>query len=66
MSYPVVYVRGYAMTDKAVEDTFNLPYYGFNLGAARYRQGSGSVGWRGRCRSSARDRSCGTARARWR
>jgi len=41
MSYPIVYVRGYAMTDKAVEETFNLPYYGFNLGATQYRQGAG-------------------------
>ncbi|OOG28091.1 hypothetical protein B1C78_02390 [Thioalkalivibrio denitrificans] len=38
---PVVYVRGYAMTSKAVEETFNLPYYGFNLGSTQYRQGGG-------------------------
>jgi triacylglycerol esterase/lipase EstA (alpha/beta hydrolase family) len=41
MNYPIVYVRGYAMSDKAVEETFNLPYYGFNLGATQYRQGAG-------------------------
>lgn len=39
--YPIVYVRGYAMTSKAVEETFNLPYYGFNLGSTQCRQGMG-------------------------
>jgi len=39
--FPIVYVRGYAMTAQAVEDTFNLPYYGFNLGATQFRQGAG-------------------------
>lgn len=39
--YPIIYVRGYAMTSKAVEETFNLPYYGFNLGSTQYRQGAG-------------------------
>ncbi len=33
--FPIVYVRGYAMTANEVEDTFNSPYYGFNLGAAK-------------------------------
>lgn len=37
--YPIVYIRGYAMTDGEVEDTFNKPYYGFNLGSTQYRQG---------------------------
>ena len=31
--FPVVYIRGYAMTEEEVEDTFNKPYYGFNLGS---------------------------------
>jgi pimeloyl-ACP methyl ester carboxylesterase len=39
--YPIVYVRGYAMTAKSVEETFNLPYYGFNLGSTQFRQGGG-------------------------
>ncbi len=38
-SYPVVYIRGYAMTQSEVEDTFNRPYYGFNLGSTQIRQG---------------------------
>lgn len=37
--HPVIYIRGYAMTDEDVESTFNLPYYGFNLGSTQYRQG---------------------------
>lgn len=41
MHLPIIYVRGYAMTSKAVEETFNLPYYGFNLGSTQYRQGVG-------------------------
>lgn len=36
--YPVIYIRGYAMTDDEVEGTFNRPYYGFNLGATQFRQ----------------------------
>ncbi len=34
---PIVYVRGYAMTEDEVETTFNTPYYGFNLGATQYK-----------------------------
>jgi len=37
--FPVVYIRGYAMTRSAVEDAFNKPYYGFNLGSTQVRQG---------------------------
>jgi len=37
--FPIVFIRGYAMTDSEVEDTFNKPYYGFNLGSTQYRQG---------------------------
>lgn len=35
--YPIVYVRGYAMRESEVEDTFNKPYYGFNLGSTQFR-----------------------------
>jgi hypothetical protein len=35
--FPIVYVRGYAMTANEVEDTFNSPYYGFNLGATQIK-----------------------------
>lgn len=34
---PIVYVRGYAMTEEEVEETFNTPYYGFNLGSTQYK-----------------------------
>ena len=37
--YPVVYIRGYARSAANVEEAFNLPYYGFNLGSTQYRQG---------------------------
>lgn len=36
--YPIVYVRGYAGNDAAVEDTVADPYMGFNLGATKLRQ----------------------------
>jgi hypothetical protein len=36
--YPIIYVRGYAGTQNAVEDTVATPYMGFNLGATKYRQ----------------------------
>lgn len=35
--YPIVYVRGYAMTQDEVEETFNSPYYGFNLGSTQIK-----------------------------
>lgn len=36
--YPIVYIRGYAMTPQEVDTTFNMPYYGFNLGSSVIRQ----------------------------
>ena len=36
--YPIIYVRGYAMTEGEVEDTVATPYMGFNLGATKIRQ----------------------------
>lgn len=35
--YPIIYVRGYAGTNDAVEDTVSDPYMGFNLGSTRIR-----------------------------
>ena len=36
--YPIVYVRGYAGSQSAVEDTVATPYMGFNLGSTKIRQ----------------------------
>ncbi|MFV8833682.1 alpha/beta fold hydrolase [Aquisalimonas sp.] len=36
---PIIYVRGYAGTQGAVESTVDLPYYGFNLGSTQVRTG---------------------------
>ena len=36
--YPVVYLRGYAMTGGEVEETVSTPYMGFNRGSTRVRQ----------------------------
>lgn len=36
--YPIVYVRGYAGTEAAVEETVATPYMGFNLGSTKVRQ----------------------------
>src|SRR5687767_15551334 len=36
--YPIVYIRGYAMTQAAIEDTVGDPYMGFNLGSTKIRQ----------------------------
>lgn len=36
--YPIVYVRGYAGSQKEVEDTVATPYMGFNLGSTKIRQ----------------------------
>jgi hypothetical protein len=36
--YPIIYVRGYAMTQGEIEDTVATPYMGFNLGATKIRQ----------------------------
>ena len=36
--YPIVYLRGYAGTQREVEKTVSTPYMGFNLGSTRLRQ----------------------------
>jgi len=36
--YPIIYIRGYAMTQSAVEDTVADPYMGFNVGSTKIRQ----------------------------
>jgi hypothetical protein len=36
---PIIYVRGYAGTDKDVEQTVEDPFYGFNSGSAHVRVG---------------------------
>ena len=36
--YPIIYVRGYAMTQHEIEATVATPYMGFNLGATKTRQ----------------------------
>jgi hypothetical protein len=36
--HPIIYVRGYAMTDSEIEDTVADPYMGFNLGSCKVRQ----------------------------
>ncbi|CAM2006661.1 esterase/lipase family protein [Acanthopleuribacter pedis] len=36
--YPIVYLRGYAGGQSAVEETVSTPYMGFNLGATKLRQ----------------------------
>ena len=36
--YPIVYIRGYAMTDREIENTVADPYMGFNIGATKVRQ----------------------------
>lgn len=36
---PIIYVRGYAMTQSVVESAVNLPYYGFNQGSTKIRAG---------------------------
>jgi hypothetical protein len=38
--YPIVFIRGYAMTEREVEDTFNRPYYGFEAGSTQVKLGS--------------------------
>jgi len=40
--YPIVYVRGYAMTQSEVESTFNMPYYGFNIGSTQFKLSAGT------------------------
>ena len=36
--FPIIYVRGYAMTKSEIEATVATPYMGFNLGATKVRQ----------------------------
>lgn len=37
-AYPIIYVRGYAGNEDAVEETVATPYMGFNLGSTKIRQ----------------------------
>jgi len=43
--HPIIYVRGYAMTQGEIDSTVATPYMGFNLGATKARQD-----WRGKVR----------------
>lgn len=43
--FPLVYVRGYAMTPAEIADAVSSPYMGFNVGATRLRQA-----WNGQVR----------------
>lgn len=36
--HPIIYVRGYAMTQSEIEDTVADPYMGFNIGSCKTRQ----------------------------
>jgi len=36
--FPIIYVRGYAMTASEIADTVSTPYMGFNLGSTKVRQ----------------------------
>ena len=36
--HPIIYVRGYAMTENEIEDTVADPYMGFNIGSCKLRQ----------------------------
>jgi hypothetical protein len=36
--FPIIYVRGYAMTANEIADTVATPYMGFNLGSTKLRQ----------------------------
>lgn len=36
--YPIIYVRGYAMTQDEIEDAVASPYMGFNLGSTKVKQ----------------------------
>lgn len=36
--YPIIYVRGYAMTPSEIADATSSPYMGFNLGSTKVRQ----------------------------
>ena len=42
--FPIIYVRGYAMTPGEIAETVSTPYMGFNLGSTKVRQAwDGSV-----------------------
>jgi hypothetical protein len=36
--FPIIYVRGYAMTEREIVDTVSTPYMGFEMGATKIRQ----------------------------
>lgn len=36
--HPIIYVRGYAMTQSEIDDTVADPYMGFNIGSCKVRQ----------------------------
>src|SRR5688500_14579932 len=36
--HPIIYVRGYAMTQTEIEETVADPYMGFNVGSCKVRQ----------------------------
>ncbi len=36
--YPIIYIRGFAMTQSAIEETVSTPYMGFNLGSTKIRK----------------------------
>ena len=36
--FPIIYIRGYAGTQSAVEETVADPYMGFNRGSTKLRQ----------------------------
>ncbi len=36
--YPIIYVRGFAMTQSAMEETVATPFMGFNLGSTKIRK----------------------------
>ncbi len=36
--YPIIYVRGYAMTQSEINETVSTPYMGFNLGSTKIRK----------------------------
>ncbi|MET3982116.1 pimeloyl-ACP methyl ester carboxylesterase [Mucilaginibacter sp. UYP25] len=44
--YPIVYVRGYAMTSSEREDTFHDAYYGFSANSVEKREASPENGYR--------------------
>ena len=43
--YPIIYVRGYAMTSDEREETFNDAYYGFSASSVEKRQATKEEGY---------------------